>query len=343
MDHVQGLDLTITLTDFVGEYNDVPGSCPMNEKIRPAMSEDGRKWGHAEDMTWDNEKKEATVRLKPKQDSVWLATQAMYPHSRLAALVQELQQSAHARVEVIGKSVQGRDLFLIAVTDFEKPDADKRTIWLQARQHAWEAGTSYVAEGALRFAVSDTPQARALRQNCVCIFTPMVAVDGCALGLPRFNVHGYDPNRHWNEVDLRDKRYLELMPEVWYFKKAILSHVARGGRIDLMLNMHNTETGEYVATQATDPQSLTKMSAMYDRLLAATSFDPSPPQKLRTSEQAGGSTNWLYQEARIPVMLMEQRIGFSTKLNRWPTVTDRLEFGPLLLQAMALGAQAGSK
>jgi hypothetical protein len=82
---------------------------------------------------------------------------------------------------------------------------------------------------------------------------------------------------------------------------------------------------------------------MYDRLLAATSFDPSPPQKLRTSEQAGGSTNWLYQEARIPVMLMEQRIGFSTKLNRWPTVTDRLEFGPLLLQAMAAGAQAGSK
>jgi hypothetical protein len=343
MDHVRGLDLTITLTDFVGEYNDVPGSCPMNEKIRPAMSEDGRKWGHAEDMTWDNEKKEATVRLKPKQDSVWLATQAMYPHSRLVALVQELQQSAHARVEVIGKSVQGRDLFLITVTDFEKPDADKTTVWLQARQHAWETGTSYVAEGALRFAVSDTPQARALRQNNVCIFTPMVAVDGCALGLPRFNVHGYDPNRHWNEVNLRDKRYLELMPEVWYFKKAILSHVARGGRIDLMLNMHNTETGEYVATQATDAQSLTKMSAMYDRLLAATSFDPSPPQKLRTSEQTGGSTNWLYQEARIPVMLMEQRIGFSTKLNRWPTVTDRLEFGPLLLQAMALGAQAGSK
>jgi hypothetical protein len=343
MDHVRGLDLTITLTDFVGEYNDVPGSCPMNEKIRPAMSEDGRTWSHAEDMTWDNEKKEATVRLKPKQDSVWLATQAMYPHSRLVALVQELQQSAHARVEVIGKSVQGRDLFLITVTDFEKPDTDKKTIWLQARQHAWEAGTSYVAEGALRFAISDTPQARALRQNNVCVFTPMVAADGCALGLPRFNVHGYDPNRHWNEVDLRDKRYLKLMPEVWYFKKAILSHVARGGRIDLMLNMHNTETGEYLATQATDAQSLTKMSAMYDRLLAATSFDPSPPQMVRTSEQAGGSTNWLYQEARIPVMLMEQRIGFSTKLNRWPTVKDRLEFGPLLLQAMAAGAQAGSK
>ena len=50
MDHVQGRDLTITLTDFVGEYNDVPGSVPMNDKIRPAMSEDGQTWTHAEDM-----------------------------------------------------------------------------------------------------------------------------------------------------------------------------------------------------------------------------------------------------------------------------------------------------
>ena len=61
-----------------------------------------------------------------------------------------MKQSPHARIEVIGKSVQGRDLFLITVTDFARPDAEKKTIWLQARQHAWEGGTSYVAEGALR-------------------------------------------------------------------------------------------------------------------------------------------------------------------------------------------------
>jgi hypothetical protein len=343
MDHVQNRELTITLTDFVGEYNDVPGSCPMNEKIRPAMSEDGETWSHAEEMTWDKEKKEATVRLKPKRDSVWLATQAMYPYSRFVGLAMELKHSPHARVETIGKSVQGRDLLLITVTDFAKPDADKKALWLQARQHAWEGGTSYVAEGAIRFAISDHPEARALRENNICIFTPMVAVDGCAIGLPRFNVHGYDPNRHWDEVNLRDNRYLELMPEVWYFKKAILNHVARGGRIDLMLNMHNTETAEYVATQADDEQSLARMNAMYDRLLATTSFDPSPPQKLRASERPSGNTNWLYQEARIPVMLMEQRIGFSTKLNRWPAVSDRMEFGRALIMAMAAGAQAERK
>lgn len=52
----------------MGEYNDQPGSCPLNEKLRPAQSEDGQKWTHAADMQWDAEKKEATVRLKPMQD-----------------------------------------------------------------------------------------------------------------------------------------------------------------------------------------------------------------------------------------------------------------------------------
>lgn len=342
MDHVKDRELTVTITDFIGEYNDKPGAVPMNDKIRPAYSEDGKTWGHATNMTWDNSAKEATVRLKPKSDSIWLATQPMYPHSRLVSLIDEFKTSPHARVEVIGKSAQGRDLVLVTVTDFDKPDGGKKTIWLQARQHAWEGGTSYVAEGAMRFAVSDSPEARELRANNICVFTPMVAVDGCALGLPRFNVHGYDPNRHWDEVNLRDKRYLDLMPEVWYFKKAILAYAAKRP-IDLMLNMHNTETGEYVATQASDAASLTKMNVMYDRLLAATSFDPSEPKKVRLSEPPGNNTNSLYGEAGIPVMLMEQRIGFSTKLNRWPTVQDRLEFGPALLAALAAGARAGNK
>lgn len=342
MDHVQGRELTVRITDFIGEYNDKPGSVPMNDKIRPAYSEDGKTWGHATDMTWDNTAKEATLRLKPKSDSIWLATQPMYSHSRLVSLVDELKSSPHARVEVIGKSVQGRDLFLVTVTDFAKADEGKKTIWLQARQHAWEGGTSYVAEGAMRFAVSDSPEARELRSNNICVFTPMVAVDGCAIGLPRFNVHGYDPNRHWDEVNLRDKRYLDLMPEVWYFKKAILAY-AKNRPIDLMLNMHNTETGEYVATQASDSASLTKMNVMYDRLLAATSFDPSEPKKVRLSEPPGNNTNSLYSEAGIPVMLMEQRIGFSTKLNRWPTMQDRLDFGPALLAALAAGARATNK
>ncbi|MGE0758553.1 MAG: hypothetical protein AB7O38_16115, partial [Pirellulaceae bacterium] len=117
-----------------------------------------------------------------------------------------------------------------------------------------------------------------------------------------------------------------------------LHHRAKGRRIDRTNPTHTTDTAEYLETQATEEQSLARMRALFDRLVAGTTFDPSTPT-LRVAKQPAGNTNWMYQEAGIPVMLMEQRIGFSMKLNRWPLVSDRLEFGPALLSAMVSAAQ----
>ena len=76
-----------------------------------------------------------------------------------------MRRSPHARIETIGQTVERRDLHLLTVTDFAKPDADRKCVWLIARQHAWEAGTSFVMEGALRFITSDEPRARAVRER----------------------------------------------------------------------------------------------------------------------------------------------------------------------------------
>src|SRR4029077_8663220 len=40
MDGVQDREVTLTLTDFVGEYNDKPGACPMNADTLPVFSYD---------------------------------------------------------------------------------------------------------------------------------------------------------------------------------------------------------------------------------------------------------------------------------------------------------------
>ena len=71
------------------------------------------------------------------------------------------------------------------LTDFGQPDDGKKTVWLQARQHAWEAGTSYVMEGALRFITSDESAAQALREKVIFKFIPMCDPDGCFHGRVR--------------------------------------------------------------------------------------------------------------------------------------------------------------
>ncbi len=332
MDNVAGRELTLTFTDWVGEYNDKPGACPMGPTLRPVFSYDGETWQHCEPVVWDDVKKESTLKFRPERGTVWLAHIPPYPHSKLLKLLGELDHSSHARTEVIGKTALGRDLHLVSVTNFERPDAAKKVVWLQARQHAWEAGTSHVMEGALRFVTSDEPAARALRDKVVFKFTPMMDPDGCALGKVRFNAHGWDVNRHWDKVDLRDPRWLKLMPEIWYVKKAILAaHASQP--IDLLVNMHNTETAEYLDTMVDDEAGQAKLQRLFTRLVAETSFDPS--RKLGIVTAPGNTTNVLWKERRVPIALMEQRVGPSAKLGRLPTVADRLAFGRQLIVQMA--------
>src|SRR5438045_2342245 len=161
----------------------------------------------------------------------------------------------------------------------------------------------------------------------------MVDPDGCATGKVRFNANGYDVNRHWDEVDLRSKTYLERMPEIWYVKKALYSFVDSGRPIDLALNLHNEESGEYLETQATDGPTLAIMRRFDQALTTKTSFDASQP--LRVPDKPNNTFNYLWNEKRIPVMLMEQRISTSKKLARRPTTDDRLQFGKQLIKEMA--------
>ena len=99
------------------------------------------------------------------------------------------------------------------------------------------------------------------------------------------------------------------------------------------MNLHNTETAEYLETHAQDPQSVAVVTRLYDLLVAGARFDPS--RKLEVRKEPTGTTNSLSREYGVPVALMELRIGTSKKLGRRPTVEDRLEFGRELITAMA--------
>lgn len=332
MDGVRDRDLVLTLTDFIGEYNDKPGAVPMNADTVPVHSEDGKSWRHFSQMEWDDVRKEATLRIRPGTDTLWIAHQPPYTPDRLARLLVEVDRSPHARVEAIGKTVERRDLHLVTVTDPAVPDAGKRELWLQARQHAWEAGTSYVMEGALQFATSDSAEAAALRRAAVWRFLPMADPDGCEHGRVRFNGNGYDVNRHWTEVDLRSKDLLAKMPEIWYVKKALMAQTSSERKIDLLVNLHNTETAEYVDALAADAPAFRRIVERFHKGLSErTLFHPSRPPAFG---DAAGSMTSLWKEHRLPVVLMELRTATNSKLGRRPTVEDRLTFGQQLLAEM---------
>jgi hypothetical protein len=121
------------------------------------------------------------------------------------------------------------------------------------------------------------------------------------------------------------------MPEIWYVKRALFAQMDSGKPIDLMINIHNEVTGEWMGTQVDDPPTLECIQRLFHRLSKDTTFDP---HRLTVSVSSGHSTNVLWKEKRIPVALTEQRIGPSEKLGRHPTVEDRVNYGRHLITAM---------
>jgi hypothetical protein len=339
MENVAGRELTLHFTDFLGEYNDVPAKrAPVGASYRPWFSEDNEHWQPVDALKWDGAKDEATITLHPKGNTIWVAHVPPYTRTRLLRLLEEVDRSRDARIEVIGKSALGRDLHLVTITNLAQPDTAKKTVWFIARQHPWEAGTSWVMEGAMRFLVSDDPGAQELRDKTIFKLMPMMNPDGVVLGLSRFNVNGYDTNRQWDLVDLRDKQWLEKMPEIWYTKTAILSQHARHP-IDLVFNLHNDEGNEFMETMIeTGPEE-----AMLERLFAVlaekTLFDPSRPQISHVQGGPANTTLALWPEARVPTVMMERRIVASKEIGRLSTPADNLTFGRQLITTLAEAVQ----
>jgi len=146
-------------------------------------------------MDWDATAKEATVRIHPEQDTLWIAHIPPYTHGDLLHLLAEIDARRMRASRSSARPVQGRDLHLVTVTDFTVPDDAKKVVWLQARQHAGRRARARCWRGHCVSWTSDDEKARELRRRVIFKFTPMMDPDGCANGGVRFNANGYDVNR----------------------------------------------------------------------------------------------------------------------------------------------------
>jgi murein tripeptide amidase MpaA len=335
--------MRIDLTDLVGEYNYRGGVSAVTSSSRPVYSTDQATWTHFDDrqVAWNDEVKQLTLLFRPTAATLWIAHVAPYTTRDLESLRQSIGASPYLTTASVGTSVRGREIPLWTITDQAVRALDKQVIWLMARQHAWEAGTSWVIEGAVRFLLSDEPEANNVRRNCVFRIFPMADPDGVAAGAVRFNAHGYDLNRHWDAVDP------EHMPEIAAMRRDILDWIDTGRRVDLFLALHNTESADYIATplETADPSLRALAERLQKGLQSQTAFDdPSGPRDsgLSTTPGAPGRMavhQGLFHDRRVPALLMELRVEKSPKLGRCPTTADRLQFGAQLVRILAVALQ----
>jgi hypothetical protein len=326
LDGAKGREVTITLTDLAGEYDYKPGAIGITGDAPPLVSVDGRVWRHLPSMNFDREKAACTFKVTPEADRIWIAHIEPYPVSRLEDFLGSVRGHPDLREETIGKSVEGRILRLLTIS--APGPADRPAVWLMCRQHAWESGTSFVGEGAVRWLLSE--EARPCREKLVFKVLPMMDPDGCARGGVRFNLNGYDVNRNWDTADPEDPESRRLMPEICAAKKVLLA-----SRVDLFLTLHNQETGGWLSGSERHRALADRFFArLREKTLFFTPNEGPRPPGARPARGRYSVHQYLDLERGFPAFILEQGIARDGKLGRLPVADDRRQFGRQLARVM---------
>ena len=174
-----------------------------------------------------------TARLTPENQSVYLAYFEPYGYEQHLDLLSSAAMSPHVTLERLGSTVEGRDLTVLCITDASSatPLAQKKTVWLIARQHPGETMAEWFAEGFLERLLSpEDSVSRVLLHRCVFYVVPNMNPDGAVRGNLRTNAAGANLNREWAEPSM------ERSPEVFLVRQKMLQT-----GVDLCLDAHGDE------------------------------------------------------------------------------------------------------
>lgn len=121
--------------------------------------------------------------LTPNVSSLYVAWGPPYTPEIAEKFVREVgSRSSYATASELCRSRAGRAVPMLHVREGDRESIDRFGVWVQARQHAWESGSSWVAQGFAEWIVSDDPNAAWLRQHADIFVIPIMDVDNTATG-----------------------------------------------------------------------------------------------------------------------------------------------------------------
>ncbi len=211
-----------------------PLSASWAMPARAAWSVDGKHWQHTAEG--QREDRQITYQVTANQTALWIAWGPLATPQTVRQWVDEaLTTSDFVRPFELAQSRAGLTVRGVRIADGESQQASRPVVWFQARQHAWESGSSWVAKGIMDWLTGDTEDAVWLRQHAEIYVVPIMDVDRTATGDGGKESVPHDHNRDWS-----DKPHY---PEV----AAAQQHVRRWvkqDRMSVFVDLHNPGASE---------------------------------------------------------------------------------------------------
>ncbi len=196
---------------------------------RAAFSLDGKTWRRTAPGT--QEGKRIAYRQKIDAEEAFFAWGPPFLPGDAKRLVDRAAGDCRwAEAFELCRSREGRSVPALRVVQPGASDAERFGVWINARQHAWESGSSWVAQGLIDWLISEDPRAQALRKRAAVTVVPIMDVDNVARGAGGKMQKPHDHNRDWCD----DPHWPEVRAAI-----AAIRQMDAAGRFDLYLDLHN--------------------------------------------------------------------------------------------------------
>jgi len=256
---------------------------------RATFSVDGKTWKQTE--RGRHEGSQMTYEIKPEGSTLLVAWGPPYTPSRAAEFVHAAASGSANAIEMeLCKSREGRRVPMLFISEGDRTSAQRFGIWVEARQHAWECGSSWVCQGLAEWILGDDTAAQWLRQNAEIHIIPIMDVDNTSTGnggkdeLPQDHNRDWSEKPHWNEVIAAQKE---------------ITAIVASGHMDVFLDLHNPSPGDDKAFFYDAPAELftPQSRANRDRFLALAREEISPVMPmLEKPKEAGTSYHPLWRQ-----------------------------------------------
>jgi hypothetical protein len=314
-----GTKLTLEFKNLDNIWNGQPSS--ISRELKAAVvSSDGRNWTPVPLETFETNRTRLTITMPGP--SLYVARVEPYRLSDLQRLLAAIRDHPRVQIKPIGKTVNDLPLEIIRIGH---PAAPHR-LFLRARAHPWEAGTSWIIEGLIERLLRDDPSAaKFLERYCVFIL-PMANMDGVVAGRTRFNLRGKDLNRDWDKP--ADPN---LAPENHALEQWLEQQIAAGQKPHLALELHNDGNGKLHISRPPVPDleaHLQRMARLESLLRKHTWFtEGSTSPAFRNSGTLG--EGWLHRYG-IDAAVHEFNCNWIAGLNDYPSAKHWTNYGASL-------------
>jgi hypothetical protein len=194
-----------------------------------AFSTDGTHWQHT--AQGERQGSRSVYHINASTPALWLAWGPPFTLKDANQLIQKACALCPcASSFVLARTRGGRSVPGMRISQPGVTASPRYGVWIQARQHAWESGSSWVAQGFVEWLVSNDPAAASLRQKADIVVIPVMDVDSVEEGQG-----GKEQIPHDQDEDWHPKPYF---PEVAAGMKSLYA-LAKAGRLDLLLDLHN--------------------------------------------------------------------------------------------------------